>query len=277
MKKLDFEKEYSQKIQPLFNWGRKPLMNIYNRPDYEKFGFTKEDIPELLRLAIDIRYEDFYDYEEYEKEIDRFFYATIYAVEILGRLQAIEAIKPILEKLYENEDNDFLIESMPNFFGDMGVNAIEILKEHIRSRDEVQLILFEVFKHILEKHPEEEDLISSFLIDYLNTTKSDSLHITFGLLALVDCSGAKHIEFIREIFKTKDIDYSIFGDIESIEIRLGLREKRDTPLAGFWSFDEDEYEDKPTPQITEPKIGRNEPCPCGSGKKYKKCCIGKEL
>ena len=24
-----------------------------------------------------------------------------------------------------------------------------------------------------------------------------------------------------------------------------------------------------------PKIGRNEPCPCGSGKKYKKCCIGK--
>jgi hypothetical protein len=23
----------------------------------------------------------------------------------------------------------------------------------------------------------------------------------------------------------------------------------------------------------EPKIGRNETCPCGSGKKYKKCCI----
>ena len=23
------------------------------------------------------------------------------------------------------------------------------------------------------------------------------------------------------------------------------------------------------------KIGRNEPCPCGSGKKYKKCCIGR--
>ena len=22
----------------------------------------------------------------------------------------------------------------------------------------------------------------------------------------------------------------------------------------------------------EPKVGRNDPCPCGSGKKYKKCC-----
>jgi hypothetical protein len=25
---------------------------------------------------------------------------------------------------------------------------------------------------------------------------------------------------------------------------------------------------------TEPKTGRNDPCPCGSGKKYKKCCLG---
>lgn len=25
------------------------------------------------------------------------------------------------------------------------------------------------------------------------------------------------------------------------------------------------------------KIGRNEPCPCGSGKKYKKCCLGKGI
>ena len=29
-----------------------------------------------------------------------------------------------------------------------------------------------------------------------------------------------------------------------------------------------------TPHIAEPKVGRNEPCSCGSGKKYKKCCGG---
>jgi preprotein translocase subunit SecA len=27
-------------------------------------------------------------------------------------------------------------------------------------------------------------------------------------------------------------------------------------------------------QRTASKVGRNEPCPCGSGKKYKKCCGG---
>jgi len=25
-------------------------------------------------------------------------------------------------------------------------------------------------------------------------------------------------------------------------------------------------------RVTKPKIGRNDPCPCGSGKKFKKCC-----
>jgi len=26
------------------------------------------------------------------------------------------------------------------------------------------------------------------------------------------------------------------------------------------------------PKIAEKKVGRNEPCPCGSGNKYKRCC-----
>jgi SWIM/SEC-C metal-binding protein len=28
----------------------------------------------------------------------------------------------------------------------------------------------------------------------------------------------------------------------------------------------------PKPMTAEKKVGRNEPCPCGSGKKYKNCC-----
>ena len=29
---------------------------------------------------------------------------------------------------------------------------------------------------------------------------------------------------------------------------------------------------KPKPVRTGPKVGRNDPCPCGSGKKFKNCC-----
>lgn len=28
-----------------------------------------------------------------------------------------------------------------------------------------------------------------------------------------------------------------------------------------------------TPVVRKYKVGRNEPCPCGSGKKYKNCCL----
>ena len=27
----------------------------------------------------------------------------------------------------------------------------------------------------------------------------------------------------------------------------------------------------------QPKVGRNDPCPCGSGKKYKNCCMAKDM
>lgn len=31
----------------------------------------------------------------------------------------------------------------------------------------------------------------------------------------------------------------------------------------------------PTPVSSKPEVGRNDPCPCGSGLKYKKCCLSK--
>lgn len=47
------------------------------------------------------------------------------------------------------------------------------------------------------------------------------------------------------------------------------------PPADDWETDlDDEGPQHPVTTIrnTVPKVGRNEPCPCGSGKKYKKCC-----
>ncbi len=43
-------------------------------------------------------------------------------------------------------------------------------------------------------------------------------------------------------------------------------------LDGAWHF-VDGVEMKPRPfKRTQPKVGPNDPCPCGSGKKHKKCC-----
>ena len=34
---------------------------------------------------------------------------------------------------------------------------------------------------------------------------------------------------------------------------------------------------KRQPVTKKAKVGRNDPCPCGSGKKYKNCCLDKDL
>ena len=39
-----------------------------------------------------------------------------------------------------------------------------------------------------------------------------------------------------------------------------------------WKFDSGELVGEKPIVREEPKVGRNDPCPCGSGKKYKKCC-----
>jgi uncharacterized protein len=49
-------------------------------------------------------------------------------------------------------------------------------------------------------------------------------------------------------------------------------------LAGLRYRQPLERQTLPTPSVRDKphlKIGRNDPCPCGSGRKYKKCCMGK--
>lgn len=41
---------------------------------------------------------------------------------------------------------------------------------------------------------------------------------------------------------------------------------------GRWYFSDGKVLGPMTVRSDGPKIGRNDPCPCGSGKKYKKCC-----
>jgi len=64
---------------------------------------------------------------------------------------------------------------------------------------------------------------------------------------------------------------------------LAMKEKeRETihPSTSKPAAKESESETEKTQEISsetiyrvEPKVGRNDSCPCGSGKKYKKCCL----
>jgi len=79
-------------------------------------------------------------------------------------------------------------------------------------------------------------------------------------------------------------------------LKVRLADEPEEDLSGTWQETEarhDEYDatrqqmeagiagsqrgEKPKPiRRDQPKVGRNDPCPCGSGKKYKQCCLRNE-
>ena len=67
------------------------------------------------------------------------------------------------------------------------------------------------------------------------------------------------VEF-RARYKTRD------DEIEHHEVAEFRRED------AKWYFWEGKTIGPPPVRRESPKIGRNDPCPCGSGKKHKKCC-----
>jgi hypothetical protein len=64
---------------------------------------------------------------------------------------------------------------------------------------------------------------------------------------------------------TTDISRALFGNLLDTSTKYPFAED---------DYLDDEYDVRiPEPLKTDQKVGRNEPCPCGSGKKYKMCCL----
>lgn len=70
---------------------------------------------------------------------------------------------------------------------------------------------------------------------------------------------------------TADIQLAVARLIERVEVVEAPRERTNL-VASHGGEAQAEAPQKKTPVHAEAKVGRNDPCPCGSGKKYKACC-----
>ncbi|HYF69628.1 MAG TPA: SEC-C metal-binding domain-containing protein [Ohtaekwangia sp.] len=82
--------------------------------------------------------------------------------------------------------------------------------------------------------------------------------LTRGTTWREEYADAEEGFYDNERFGDDDFDWGTFGQFD-----------QDRELS--WNSNYDQQ-----PIIKENKTGRNDPCPCGSGKKYKKCCLDKE-
>ena len=87
---------------------------------------------------------------------------------------------------------------------------------------------------------------------------------------------AMHSDFFSEALLTRDPEKLLISrlkklDRQDLEPNLVLADG-----STRYYYDDESEDDLPVQSGTYrregPKIGRNDPCPCGSGKKYKKCC-----
>ncbi len=116
-------------------------------------------------------------------------------------------------------------------------------------------------------------------IDYIRRTRHERSRDDFDEAAIL--KWARDSEWLAlEILKiTNGAQDDETGEVEFSARYIQDGEEQDHRERAIFQKEEDEWffldGDALTPETyvrEQPKVGRNEPCPCGSGKKYKKCC-----
>ncbi|MCI5157176.1 MAG: DUF1186 domain-containing protein, partial [Candidatus Electrothrix sp. AUS1_2] len=235
--------------------------------DYRTLGVSQEDIPELITMSTDKKLH-WADSESDEV------WAPIHAWRALGQLRAVEAVPSLLEQLcLVDEDDDWAGEELPDVLAMIGEAAIPGLKRFLRDQKkslDVRAVVTEALAKVGTEHPETRNTCVAVLeTELAQFSKNDPELNGFLISALLDLRAVEALATIEAAHQHDCVDLTICGDFEDVEIDLGVKEKRSKPRPQLWEFK------PPVQQTPAKKIGRNEPCPCGSGKKYKKCCLNK--
>ncbi len=260
-----------------------------------------EAIPELLASVrnisdsfADMPIPDDYDDVEY----------VVYAVFLLAEFRVRDAFEPFIKLLeLDNERCDWLLGDV--ITEDMGslVASVAAAEDIPRIKSVVENPSLYVFQRLaalkallilysIGLYPR-ADLIA-YLDALLLSNGEDSEFISF---VAIDCQVIYATEIygrIRELFAADKIDTGIIGvedftgyksefNEEDIIAKFKQRPQNrimtDTIRKMEWwaCFNEGKNKFASVDKtITPAKTGRNAPCPCGSGKKYKKCCLLKK-
>ncbi len=236
-------------------------------PDYPtEFGIGPQHVDALIAMACDT------ELLEAETGSDAV-WAPVHAWRTLGQLRAPSAVEPLLDLLRTIDDDTLDIE-IPIVLGMIGPPAIPPITGFMTDRSNPTLPVANAIAGLQEiagRHPERRTECIDLMLQPLTWPEADPTLNGFAISSLLDLHAVEAIEPIRDAFRRDVVDLTVAGDMEDVEMELGLRTHRDTP-APFHQHDKRSSVPFPTP-IRAEKIGRNEPCPCGSGRKYKKCCL----
>jgi hypothetical protein len=233
-------------------------------------------------------------------------WSSIHALHLLGVIKTIEALHVLIAALRDHGEDigDWLLGSMPSILANFGPYAIEPLKavvldegldglvrgaaskalvviayNHSECREPIIKLFRQIIRDADVRDAEDSDMFISLLVEDLAQFKDQAaieeieLAFTKGLVdeSYIDLVDVKRIYRMPD----EDMQYHHF-DWDPID----HFSQENIECLGKGHYEGVEKQKKSGSKLMKgkkkKKIGRNDPCPCGSGKKYKKCCLRKE-
>lgn len=215
------------------------------------------------------------------------------AIRLAGELRSQDAIGLIITKLHD-DDGDLVNEESVDALTKIGSDAVleAIMKVFPEAPWHFQLYAASVLGNI-----HSDQMVSEYLKLYHQNNCQDDIqeHLLMAVLRNFSPEG---IELARQHTNLKGSE--LHEQLLAVAILAGItfpeqsqwmqeewrceqRQKHRYRLMFGDCTSQPEPEPKypedtsVTPLVATQKVGRNDPCPCDSGKKYKKCCLGKDL
>ncbi len=212
-------------------------------------------------------------------ELTQKVFNSLYQNYLNKREKLISQTFPIVKDVYENQ-RQFENIAIPFFDGQKHVQVIANLKRSVDSQGKEIALSFEkgiVLANIddawKEQLREMDDLKQS--VQNASYEQKDPLLIykleSFNLFkSMIEKVNQDVVSYLvkADIYNPNQVQFREAQITRGID-RSKMREARGDMLS---QIDSDTREQsKPQPVKVEKKVGRNDPCPCGSGKKYKNC------
>ena len=257
-----------------------------------------------------------YYYNKFSNEDDATNTFIIHAILLLGELKAKDSLPVIFELLQQDEEfleffiGDFITEYVWQTLFYMIQDRLDICQEFMQlpgvytfSKSEIASAVDQIAWHFPQRKDEVIKWYKTLFEFYVQTDIDENIidSSLIGILigSAVELKAKELLPLIKELYKQHKVDVFGCGTYTSVAIDIQSKEEHKHfrklqsikeiyhTIITTWSsyigeegnHDDDDtfYEDwKEEPIIKKRKVGRNEPCPCGSGKKYKKCCLKHE-
>lgn len=262
--------DFTEPVKKLFETGEsKDRFRFLN---YTELGINESHIQQLIHVATNEKY--FYDDDSDSPQK----YAAIHAWHALGQLHAEEAIEPLIS-LFERLNDTWIDEEMPEVFAELGEKALPALEKYLadppktlHARINAAACIEQIGHNDLDLRKKSIAILTKQLKNYRQNWAELN---GFLIYYLTDLSATESIDVIREAYQQNCVDFSIAGDLGTVEYELGLSEKEPSVQLFAEEMGKESDNDFGMAIPESFQINPDDPCPCGSGKEFKNCCLNK--